>query len=240
MANLKYYDTATSEWKTLIVGAKGEQGDPGANGANGTDGADGATGPSGATGPGVAAGGTTGQILAKSSSTDYATEWASPPGIVLVHSESFTATTIKDFSNVFNSAYKNYKVIMEITPNANALLSFKLLNSGTPSDSNHYSVMYHQRTNGTVLTPTSGNPSASAGINIISAGVRGHGVYDIFEPQVAIPTEMTIHAISTDAGGVFLSTGILRHGQATAYNGFRISVNSGTMTGRVQVFGYKD
>jgi hypothetical protein len=44
MANLKYYDTATSQWKTLIVGAKGEQGDPGADGA---DGADGSTGPSG-------------------------------------------------------------------------------------------------------------------------------------------------------------------------------------------------
>ena len=29
MATLKYYDTATSEWKTLIVGAKGEQGDVG-------------------------------------------------------------------------------------------------------------------------------------------------------------------------------------------------------------------
>ena len=50
MATLKYYDEATSQWKTLIVGAKGEQGDPGADGSNGADGADGAdgsTGPSG-------------------------------------------------------------------------------------------------------------------------------------------------------------------------------------------------
>jgi hypothetical protein len=29
MATLKYYDEATSQWKTLIVGAKGEQGDVG-------------------------------------------------------------------------------------------------------------------------------------------------------------------------------------------------------------------
>jgi hypothetical protein len=69
MANLKYYDTATSQWKTLVVGAKGEQGDPGA------DGADGATGATGETGPGVAAGGSAGQVLTKSSSTDYDTEW---------------------------------------------------------------------------------------------------------------------------------------------------------------------
>jgi hypothetical protein len=66
MATLKYYDEATSQWKTLIVGAKGEQGDvgatgpqgptgadgadstvPGPQGDPGADGADGATGPSG-------------------------------------------------------------------------------------------------------------------------------------------------------------------------------------------------
>jgi hypothetical protein len=40
MATLKYYDTATSEWKTLIVGAKGEQGDPGADGADGASASD--------------------------------------------------------------------------------------------------------------------------------------------------------------------------------------------------------
>jgi hypothetical protein len=137
MATLKYYDTATSEWKTLIVGAKGEQGDlgpantltvgtvadsePGSEpevtitgtapnqtinfvlptgdtgpqgetgatgpaGADGVDGADGATGDTGPAGPGVAAGGTTGQVLAKSSATDYETEWA----------DTYTPTEIDD------------------------------------------------------------------------------------------------------------------------------------------------
>jgi hypothetical protein len=49
------------------------QGVAGTNGTNGTN---------GATGPGVAVGGTTGQVLAKSSNTDYATQWVTPnPGI---------------------------------------------------------------------------------------------------------------------------------------------------------------
>lgn len=42
----------------------------------GPQGATGPQGPTGATGPGVAAGGTTGQALVKTSSTDYATQWA--------------------------------------------------------------------------------------------------------------------------------------------------------------------
>lgn len=78
-------------------GADGADGAPGADGASaydvavaegfvgdetawlaslvGADGADGATGATGATGPGVAVGGTTGQVLAKASATDYDAEW---------------------------------------------------------------------------------------------------------------------------------------------------------------------
>jgi hypothetical protein len=42
----------------------------------------GPAGPAGAAGPGVPAGGTTGQILTKTSGTDYATRWADPAIVV--------------------------------------------------------------------------------------------------------------------------------------------------------------
>jgi hypothetical protein len=60
------------------------QGLPGPTGPAGTNGADGAPGPQGAQGPpgqpgvGVIAGGTTGQLLTKTSATDYATAWQDP------------------------------------------------------------------------------------------------------------------------------------------------------------------
>jgi hypothetical protein len=72
------------------AGPAGPTGDPGPQGipgAAGSTGATGAQGPTGATGPagadgadgaGVPAGGSTGQVLTKSNSTDYVTEWASP------------------------------------------------------------------------------------------------------------------------------------------------------------------
>ena len=62
--------------------AKGEDGAPGATGAQGPAGAKGDTGDTGATGApgqGVPTGGTTGQVLAKNSGTDYDTEWVDPP-----------------------------------------------------------------------------------------------------------------------------------------------------------------
>ena len=50
----------------------------GKTGPQGPQGANGKTGPQGPAGPGVAAGGTTGQVLAKKSNTNYDTEWINP------------------------------------------------------------------------------------------------------------------------------------------------------------------
>ena len=74
------------------TGPKGDTGDTGPTGPtgpSGADGATGATGPAGATGaagatgptgPGVPTGGTTGQVLAKNSGTDYDTHWVTGGG----------------------------------------------------------------------------------------------------------------------------------------------------------------
>jgi hypothetical protein len=65
------------------AGAKGDTGAQGIQGIQGLPGSPGAPGVTGATGPGVAAGGSTGQVLAKTSATDYATAWANPAGAPL-------------------------------------------------------------------------------------------------------------------------------------------------------------
>src|SRR5262252_9787224 len=55
------------------------------SGPPGPQGPAGPAGPSGAPGVGVPAGGTTGQVLTKSSATDYATVWAAAAGGASVH-----------------------------------------------------------------------------------------------------------------------------------------------------------
>lgn len=60
-------------WLSSLEGEKGDQGIQGVPGTDGVDGVDGDPG------PGVAAGGTAGQHLAKVDGTDYNTEWVDPP-----------------------------------------------------------------------------------------------------------------------------------------------------------------
>ncbi|QEL18517.1 collagen-like protein [Limnoglobus roseus] len=69
---------------TGAAGAKGDKGDTGDTGpqgpagATGSAGAAGATGPAGADGQGVPTGGSTGQVLTKTSGADFATAWQTP------------------------------------------------------------------------------------------------------------------------------------------------------------------
>lgn len=63
-----------------IKGDKGDTGDTGPAGPTGSTGATGATGPQGPAGQGVPTGGTTGQVLAKASGTNYDTVWTTVSG----------------------------------------------------------------------------------------------------------------------------------------------------------------
>ncbi|MFD0765202.1 collagen-like protein [Mucilaginibacter lutimaris] len=68
-------------WGTgvTIIGLQGEQGEAGLQGETG------AAGEPGDTGPGVAAGGTTGQVLSKLSNADFDTQWIDVTGAVDIH-----------------------------------------------------------------------------------------------------------------------------------------------------------
>ena len=62
------------------IGPKGDTGDAGPQGPKGDAGEQGPQGPQGKPGIGIPTGGTTGQVLAKSSDSDYATEWVDQTG----------------------------------------------------------------------------------------------------------------------------------------------------------------
>ena len=63
---------------TGATGSQGPQGVKGDTGATGSQGPQGATGTTGATGPGVAPGGTAGQVLSKIDGTNFNTQWTTP------------------------------------------------------------------------------------------------------------------------------------------------------------------
>jgi hypothetical protein len=163
------------------------------------------------------------------------------PGLTLISTNSFTTAAAANFNNVFTSTYENYRLLIQVQSSTQSNLQFRLRVSGADNtSSNYYNVAAHQRTNGTIITPTSGNPGSFATINILQGGTRQTGSYEIHMPNLARPTDVTFSAVSQDATGFFITTGGIRHAVSTAYDGFTIYPNTGTITGKVQLFGYRD
>jgi hypothetical protein len=105
-----------------VIRIDGTGGATGATGPAGPTGATGATGATGPAGPGVPTGGTTGQVLTKTSSTDYATNWATPTGGsgTVAHLDDIgdvTAPTPADEDVVYwdagSSAWKNRQAVLK-------------------------------------------------------------------------------------------------------------------------------
>jgi hypothetical protein len=164
-----------------------------------------------------------------------------PPGLNLIATSSFTAAAAANFNNVFTSDYENYRLLIQVQSSVQSNLLFRMRVGGADNtSSNYYNVSAHQRTNGTIITPTSGNPGAFATINILKGDNRQTGSYEIHMPNLTRPTDVTFSAVSQDATGFFITTGGIRHTVNTAFDGFTIYPNTGTMTGKVQLFGYRD
>lgn len=74
------FDDLTPEQKAELKGDTGATGPQGPQGPAGKDGKDGTNGQDGAPGVGVPTGGTSGQVLAKKTGTDFDTEWVNQSG----------------------------------------------------------------------------------------------------------------------------------------------------------------
>jgi hypothetical protein len=102
-------------------GPAGNDGAPGADGAQGPQGPAGADGATGATGQGIATGGTTNQILAKNSNTNYDTKWVTPTTSIIILKAYKTSDTTISNNNVLADVSD-----MVIQPEANSYYAFDM------------------------------------------------------------------------------------------------------------------
>lgn len=164
-------------------------GPAGATGAAGPVGANGTSGAPGATGPGVAAGGTTGQVLSKVNGTDYNTTWTTPVTTSALSLATFQATAVQSFA-----------------ANTYALVSFASPASHTSGATVQVPANYSGGSGGTfdtVTAPADGfyqvsgairmdqTNSSATGERYLALTVTGHGLSD---QQVAEQSNTTAQA----------------------------------------------
>ena len=169
---------------------------------------------------------------------------SSASGLVLISTQTFNPSLSElTFNSVFNSTYRNYKIIISIT-DTNAFsgtqLSFRLRSaSGDETGS-----VYRQSINGTASATTGTTGWADVAGYSTSYQVGVHSSFDLLDPNIAGNTVAL--GLSTNISGSPSSPAVQVRSFAghvlsnTQYIGFKIiSSNASAPNGSVSVYGYR-
>jgi hypothetical protein len=189
--------------------------------------------------------------LVKLADDVWAMQGASPPGLTLITSESFSAVSSLSVNGCFTSTYRNYRLVLNAASSGSSVeLDFRFRASGSDDLSSEY---VYARANHPIFTggglqyETSGNvktsfarlyPISGTGANVVQTAIA----YDIFGAN-----DNTLYKTITGLG--IYSDNITNNARfgpvtaqmavTTAFDGFTIFPSSGTMSGIVSVYGYR-
>ena len=164
---------------------------------------------------------------------------ATSSGLEFISTQNFTAQATVSFNSVFTSAYKNYKIILNIDSAGNSptAVRMRLRASGADNTTSNYRV--GRLFVGAFNSEPSNNVNAATQTYFDLGGANqvlgGSSVIHVLSPQIAQNTKISaLNAgqLAEIGGGGFALT--------TAFDGFTILLNTTTITGSCTVYGLKD
>jgi hypothetical protein len=161
------------------------------------------------------------------------------PGLVCVKAETaFSAVSNFTADGVFTSSYTNYKIIVSVAQTADVFVTAVFRASGSDATSNY--AFQRSLIDNTNLNAARSTSQSSIGI-IYPNG--GSGVcsanIEIYGPQKTANTNYTAYN-NIDYTGTNTPTHTVSgtHYSASAYDGIKFAVASGTMTGTYTIYAY--
>jgi len=154
---------------------------------------------------------------------------------------TFTTASSVSLNGCFTSSYENYKILLHLTGSSTAIaLKFNFRSAGTDNTSNvnYYASAKNLSSSASLTSYDRGNPATYMYIGETTTGNGGifSGTYEVFNPQ-ASKNKMIMGLTQNDVhsywhSGTYVGT--------TSFDGFSINLSSGTITGTVRVYGYKN
>jgi len=179
-------------------------------------------------------GGSDGDLLAKDGT---AAEWIAPSvaGLTLITAETFSAVSSVNINNCFSATYTNYRFVARINYSSTAVgLNMRFRASGTDNTVS-YNRQFISASSSTLNSGASFNQSEFLLMNISSNDV-GFASGDIFGPNLARRTPFYSVGGYDNIAIQYLG----EHDVTSAFDGLTIFVPSGTITGTLSIYGYKD
>jgi hypothetical protein len=191
-------------------------------------------------------------VLTADSSEATGLKWATPSvsasGLTLVSTTSFTTASSVSTGSVFSATYTNYKIFITITASsATADLNIRLRTGGADNSTAGNYFYQNFQTGGVTNSDAhvsywSGASATSfaAGTVVSNAGYQNRFVtMELLSPFETFKTGYSADTITGNAGPYDYGAKIIgRMDVTTSYDAFTIIPTSGTITGKVSVYGY--
>ena len=188
-------------------------------------------------------GGTTGQVLKKTSGTDLDVEWGTASsGLTLINTTSFSGVSSQSFNDVFTSSYRNYRIVASnLSGSGFANLQIRMRVSGTDNSSTNYTRQYQSANSTTIAGARATGQTSWAEVSLFNTDKSHAGWLDVFEPQTSGTYTTALNQSIFDGGGSPIMT-LTAYGLTvtTSYTGFTALASGGTMTGTISVYGYNN
>lgn len=187
--------------------------------------------------------GTNGQVLTADSTAATGIKWATPSGsaLVLTGSADFTTSSAVNINNCFSANYLNYQVLINITAvSATDMdLACRLRSGGTDNTSTNYFDQTFQQRGATVGgNAVNSATSWSLGNMALSKQTQLATEMKIFDPFETITTKALSHSNrwnSSDFNQFIMAN---EHRVASSFDGISFIPGSGTISGKIRIYGY--
>lgn len=157
-------------------------------------------------------------------------------GLSFITSTTFSAASSVSVDGCFTASYTNYLLIIDVTSQSAAVaLTLKLRVSGTDASTNYG---LHGNYGGTVGSGAVNDNSVGYWATISpAASGTGHMTVTLLRPAEASATKALFAAWDNRGVGVHVGG---THDTATAYDGLTLGPTSGTITGTLRAYGYRN
>ena len=151
---------------------------------------------------------------------------------------TFTGVTNVSLNGCFTSAYENYLLKIRVTGSAaNEGLVVRYRAAGTDNSSSSY-IVQSLSANDSVVNAGRGTQTAASIGNVTSDYLSGIDT-NIYGPQLATVTNHSSLAAFARVGGL-LVINVGTFTGTTQFDGLTLQATSGTITGTIRVYGYKN
>jgi hypothetical protein len=152
---------------------------------------------------------------------------------------TFTTASAANINGCFTSAFRNYRVLVDVPTTSTALdLTLRLRVSGADNSSAVYD---GQGLFGTTAT-ASAAATAAGTIWGLAVGARAQhaATLEFIAPQLSTRTAFKSETWSNDASGTNQGVSVRAgfHRTASGFDGFSLIASTGTMTGTLKIYGY--